>query len=66
MEFVSFELAKKLKEKGFNIPTQNIIAMYNELGVFYSLTTSADYQTCDSGFKCRCYYDYDDFDKTWK
>lgn len=37
--------------------------MYNEIGVFHTLTTSADYDICDSGFKCRCYYDYDDFDE---
>lgn len=61
-DFVTFELAKKLKEKGFNIPTKNIIAMYNELGVFHTLTTSADHYTCDSGYRYRCYYDYDDFD----
>lgn len=61
-DFVTFELAKKLKEKGFNIHRKNIIAMYNELGVFHTLTTSADYETCDSGYKCKCYYDYDYFD----
>lgn len=63
MEFVSFELAKKLKEKGFKIPTRSIVAMYNEQGVFFTLTTAADYQVSPSGYKCRCYYDYDDFDE---
>lgn len=62
-DFVSFEIAKKLKEKGFTIPTKSIFGMYNEIGVFHTLTTSADYETCDSGFECRCYYDYDDFDE---
>ena len=62
-DFVSFETAKKLKEKGFAIPTKSIFGMYNEIGVFHTLTTSADYETCDSGFKCRCYYNYDDFDE---
>ena len=63
MDFVSFELAKKLKEKGFEIPTRSIVAMYNEQGVFFTLTTAADYQVSPSGYKCRCYYDYDDFDE---
>ena len=62
-DIVTFEIAKKLKEKGFTIPTKSIFGMYNEIGVFHTLTSSADYETCDSGFKCRCYYDYDDFDE---
>ena len=62
-DFVPFEIAKKLKEKGFRIPTKNIIAMYNELGVLHPLTTSADYVECASGTKYRCYYNYDDFDE---
>lgn len=62
-DFVNFETAKKLKEKGFAIPTKSIFGMYNEIGVFHTLTTSTDYETCDSGFKCRCYYNYDDFDE---
>ena len=61
-DFVPYELAVKLKEKRFTIPTKSIFGMYNEIGVFHTLTTSADYETCDSGFKCRCYYNYDDFD----
>lgn len=61
MDFVYFELAKKLKEKGFIC--QHPIAMYNEIGDFCILTTSADYMTSPSGYKCRCYYDYDDFDE---
>ena len=61
MDFVSFDLAKKLKEKGFTC--QHPIAMYNEIGDFCTLTTSADFQTSPSGYKCRCYYDYDDFDE---
>lgn len=62
-DFVSFELAKKLKEKGFEIPTRSIVAMYNEQGVFFTLTTAADYQVSPSGYKYRCYYGYDDFDE---
>lgn len=62
-DFVNFKLAQRLKEKGFTIPTKSIFGMYNEIGVFHTLTTSADYDICDSGFKCRCYYDYDDFDE---
>ena len=61
-DFVSFETAKKLKEKGFEIPTRSIVAMYNEQGVFFTLTTAADYQVSPSGYRYRCYYDYDDFD----
>lgn len=62
-DFVSYKIAVKLKEKGFTIPTKSIFGMYNEIGVFHTLTTSADYSTCDSGFKYRCYYNYDDFDE---
>ena len=62
-DFVSFELTQRLKEKGFTIPTRSIFGMYNEIGVFHTLTTSADYDVCDSGFECRCFYDYDDFDE---
>ena len=63
MEIVSLEIAQKLKEKGFEIPTKDIIAMYNELGEFHTLTTSADYVKCTNGSKHRCYYNYDDFDE---
>ena len=63
MEFLSFDLAKKLKEKGFEIPTRSIVAMYNEQGVFFTLTTAADYQVSSSGYRYRCYYAYDDFDE---
>lgn len=63
MEFVSFEIAKKLKEKGFVISTSSIFAMYNELGSYCPLTTSSNYVTCESGYKYRCYYDYNDFDE---
>ena len=59
--FVSFELAKKLKEKGFSCEMP--FAMYNEIAAFHLLTTSAPYYVCDSGFKCREYYDYEDFDE---
>lgn len=61
MEIVSFELAKKLKEKGFRC--KHPIAMYNEDGMFCPLYTSADH---NEDIKCifgnREYYDYDDFD----
>ena len=59
--FVSFELAKKLKEKGFvcDLP----FAMYNELGQFYLLTTSAPIRKAESGYTYRDYYDYEDFDE---
>ena len=59
--FVPFEIAKKLKEKGFTC--QYPIAMYNELGSFHALYTSADHNpNIKSVFGNREYYDYDDFD----
>lgn len=54
-------LAKKLKEKGFTCELP--LAMYNELGKFYLLTTSAPYYVSSSGSKYREYYSYDDFDE---
>ena len=61
MDFVSFDLAKKLKEKGFvcDLP----FAMYNELGQFALLTTSAPIRKAESGYTYRDYYDYEDFDE---
>lgn len=61
MEFVNFELAKKLKEKGFtcNYP----FAMYNELGDFHPLYTSCEETLVNCMFGNRGYYDYDDFDE---
>lgn len=58
-EFVTYEIAVKLKEKGFycNEP----FAMYNELGVFHKLYSSADF-TVSYGVNLRDCYDYDDFD----
>ena len=50
-DFVSFELAKKLKAKGFSCDTP--FAMYNEIGVFHECYTSVGNMN---------YYDYDDFD----
>lgn len=61
MKFVPFEIAKKLKEKGFSCEMP--FAMYNEIGQFYLLTTSAPYHVCESGYKYREYYDYEDFDE---
>lgn len=62
MEFVSFELAKKLKEKGFSCKYP--LAMYNESGWFCPLYTSADRNpNIKSVFGNREYYDYDDFDE---
>ena len=60
-DFVTFETAKKLKEKGFSCEMP--FAMYNEIAAFHLLTTSAPYNVCDSGYKCREYYDYEDFDE---
>ena len=50
--YCSFEVSKLLKEKGFECEKKSISAMYNELGVFHSLSTANDE-----------YYDYEDFDK---
>lgn len=61
MNFVDFNLSKKLKEKGFTCPYP--IAMYNELGSFHALYTSADHNpNIKSVFGNREYYDFDDFD----
>ena len=51
-DFVTFEIAKKLKEKGFSC--EYPFAMYNEGGVFHELYTSVGNMQ---------YYDYDDFDE---
>lgn len=58
-EFVSIEMAQKLKEKGFSC--KHPFAMYDEGGKFHPLYTSADYYKAPSGFEYRCYYDFDDF-----
>lgn len=49
-DFVTLEIAKKLKEKGFTC--QYPIAMCNEVGEFYPLYSSTEF-----------YYDYNDFDE---
>lgn len=51
-DFVSYELAVKLKEKGFKCSYP--FAMYNEEGVFHECYTSVPNMQ---------YYDYDDFDE---
>lgn len=60
-DFVPFAIAKKLKEKGFSCEIP--FAMYNEIACFCLLTTAAPMMVCASGFKCREYYDYEDFDE---
>lgn len=62
MEFVTFEIAKKLKEKGFtcNYPFE----MYNELGYFHPLYISCEETLVDWMYGNRGYYYYDDFDET--
>lgn len=42
MDFVDFELAKKLKEKGFPQVKKGTLAMYNEEGEWYSLARNLD------------------------
>lgn len=59
-DFVSFELAKKLREKGSDL--KEPFAMYNELGVFHKLYSSADF-TVSYGVYLRDCYDYEDFDE---
>ena len=51
-DYVSFQVAKLLKEKGFDCSRSDISAMYNEDGKLFSLSTADKY-----------YYDYDDFDE---
>lgn len=51
-DFVTYELAVKLKEKGFSC--EYPFAMYNEGGVFHELYTSVGNMQ---------YYDYDYFDE---
>lgn len=53
MEFVNFELAKKLKEKGYPQVKKNSLAMYNEDGDWYSLSKNLD------DFE----YSFEDFDE---
>lgn len=60
-DFVSFDLAKKLKRKGF--VCKYPFAMYNELGVFHELYTSCDETLVNCTLGNRGYYDYDDFDE---
>ena len=61
-DFVPFELAKKLKEKGFTCKCP--FAMYNEDGDFCALYTSADVIEVDNdGLQVRDYYSFVDFDE---
>ena len=52
-EFVTFEIAKKLKEKGYPQVEKWTLAMYNEDGDWYSLCQTFD----------EYYYDFKDFDR---
>lgn len=52
-EFVTFEIGKKLKEKGYPQGKKNTLAMYNEVGEWFSLARYLDeYEYC-----------FDDFDE---
>ena len=53
MEIVSFEIAKKLKEKGYPQIKRNAFAMYDNEGEMYSLCSALGEE-----------YWYDDFDET--
>lgn len=55
MEFVSFDIAKKLKEKGFPQVKKNTLAMYGEDGCIYHLCPTLDVNSF--------YYAFDDFDE---
>ena len=53
-DFVTFELAKKLKEKGYPQEKESTLAMYNEDGEFHSLCqTIGDFE-----------YLFEDFDES--
>lgn len=52
-DFVSFNLAKKLKEKGYPQAEKNALVMYNEDGEWHSLSPTLD----------DFYYDFRDFDE---
>ena len=51
-KFVDFELAKKLKEKGYPQVKKNTLAMYSEKGEWFSLVSTLDED----------YYSFEDFD----
>lgn len=42
IDFVSYEIAEKLKEKGFPQVKKNTLAMYNETGEWFSLARNLD------------------------
>lgn len=46
IEFVPFELAKKLKKIGYPQNEKNTLAMYDEDGEWYSLATTIDDEYC--------------------
>lgn len=52
-DFVNFDLAKKIKEKGYPQVKENTLAMYNEEGEWFSLARNLDeFEYC-----------FDDFDE---
>lgn len=55
-DFVTFEIAKKLKEKGYPQVEKSTIAMYDEDGCLSHL--------CPTFNIDRCYYIFDDFDES--
>lgn len=52
IEFVTYQIALKLKEKGFPQVKDNTLAMYNENGEWFSLATNLD----------KYEYSFEDFD----
>lgn len=50
IQFVPFELAKKLKKVGYPQIKKNTLAMYDEDGEWYSLATTIDVEYCFADF----------------
>lgn len=48
MEFVNYELAKRLKEKGFTLPKSNVVGKFDSDGVFHSQLYINFTETMDS------------------
>jgi len=47
-DFITFEIAKKLKEKGFTLSKNEIIAKFNSDGVWHSQLYCNYYETMDN------------------
>lgn len=58
-DFVDFNLAKKLKEKGYPQVKKNTLAMYDEDGNLYSLAATVDEEYTDEEHRFEDFRDYD-------